>query len=216
MTSASSDLYRLGVFASGGGSNLHAILTRCQSGEIPAVVSVVISNNSGSGAFEHARAFDVPTVHLSGRTHPDPEALDYAIEGVLSEHCVDLVVLAGYMKKLGTQTLQAYSGRIINIHPALLPAFGGKGMYGAHVHEAVIRSGARESGVTVHFVNEEYDSGPIVAQETVPVRADDTPATLAERVLQLEHTFYPAVIKQFATGQVDVQDGTVRLHRQPS
>ena len=149
--------------------------------------------------------------HLSGQTHSDPADLDGAIERTLAEHRVDLVLLAGYVKKLGPRTLAAYKDRILNVHPALLPAFGGQGMYGRRVHEAVLASGATVSGVTVHLVDEHYDSGPIVAQETVPVQQDDTPETLAARVLRVEHTLLSAVVRLFAMRSVRVNDGKVTI-----
>ncbi len=210
-TSEKAEVYRLGALASGGGTNLQAILDGCTSGEVPARMAVVIGNNSGSGALEKARRTGVPTFHLSGWTHPDPDALDRAIADALQSHGVELVVLAGYMKKLGPVTLQAYANRILNIHPALLPAFGGRGMYGTRVHQAVIESGARISGVTVHLADEEYDHGPIVAQEAVRVEQDDTPESLAARVLEVEHRIYSDVIRLFAEGRVAVEGRRVRV-----
>ncbi len=204
-------VFRLGALASGGGTNLQAIMDRCASGDLPARMAVVISNNSGSGALERARRAGVPTCHLSGRTHPDPQALDRAIAEVFQSYGVDLVVLGGYMKKLGPVTLQAYPNRILNIHPALLPAFGGKGMYGLRVHQAVIESGAWISGVTVHLADEEYDHGPIVAQEAVRVGPDDTPESLAVRVLEVEHRLYWEVVRLFAEGRVAVEGRRVRI-----
>lgn len=204
-------VFRLGALASGGGTNLQAIMDRCASGDLPARMAVVISNNSGSGALERARRAGVPTCHLSGRTHPDPQALDRAIAEVFQSYGVDLVVLGGYMKKLGPVTLQAYPNRILNIHPALLPAFGGKGMYGLRVHQAVIESGAWISGVTVHLADEEYDHGPIVAQEAVRVGPDDTPESLAARVLEVEHRLYWEVVRLFAEGRVAVEGRRVRI-----
>ncbi|MBK36356.1 MAG: phosphoribosylglycinamide formyltransferase [Gemmatimonadetes bacterium] len=207
----SSGSYRLGVLASGGGTNFQAVLARIQSGELPAEVVVVISNNSGSGALRRARGNQIDAIHLSGLTHPDPVSLDRAIEGALHERRVDLVLLAGYMKKLGPRTLERYRDRILNIHPALLPAFGGQGMYGRRVHEAVVASGATESGVTVHLVDEHYDNGPIVAQETVPVEDGDSPETLGARVLELEHTLFPAVVGLFATNRVRIHENQVTI-----
>jgi phosphoribosylglycinamide formyltransferase-1 len=126
-------------------------------------------------------------------------------------HGADLVLLAGYMKKVGPRLLKAYPNRVLNIHPALLPSFGGEGMYGLRVHKAVLDSGAKVSGVTVHVVDEVYDHGPIVAQETVPVEQDDTPETLAARVLKVEHHIYSSVVKLFAEGRVCVEGGRVRI-----
>ena len=203
--------FRLGILASHGGSNFQAIFDRCASDEIPAEVGVVISNNSQSRAINRARSQDLPWAHLSSRTHPDPADLDSAILKCLEAHQTDLVVLAGYMKKLGACTLEAYANRIINIHPALLPAFGGRGMYGEHVHEAVIASGARVTGATVHLVDEHHDTGPIVAQEVVKVYEDDTPESVARRVLAVEHSLYPAVVRLFAERRVTVGNGRVRI-----
>jgi len=193
---------RLGVLASHGGSNLQAIIDAAKDPAYPAQVVVVISNNSGSGAMQRAEREGIPSRHLSSATHPDPEALDRAITAALTEHGVELVVLAGYMKKIGPETLRRFAGRILNIHPALLPEFGGQGFWGHHVHEAVLASGAKRSGASVFVVTEEYDTGPILGQAEVPVLADDTPETLAARVLEQEHKLYPEVVRQIATGEI--------------
>ena len=192
----------LGVLASHTGTNFQGILNRCLSGELRAKVGVVISNNSQSGVIERAKQAGLPFAHLSGVTHPDPEDLDRATTEILCQQGVDLVVLAGYMKKLGPRLVATFSDRILNIHPSLLPAFGGQGMYGLHVHQAVIDSFVHFSGATVHLVNEEYDQGRILLQETVRVLPDDTAQTLADRVLQLEHRLFPAAIRLFAKGLV--------------
>jgi phosphoribosylglycinamide formyltransferase 1 len=194
--------FRLGILASHDGTNFQSILDRCLVGEIPAQVGVVISNNSKSGAMRRAHQFGIKTCHLSGETHPNPENLDAAITQVLCDQRVDLVVLAGYMKKLGRRLLETFKGRVINIHPSLLPAFGGKGMYGKHVHQAVLDSHCTITGVTVHVVDEAYDHGQVIAQEVVPVLKGDTADTLAHRVLQMEHRLYPSVIRQLAQGQI--------------
>ena len=204
-------VYCLGVLASGGGTNLQAILDRCASGRLPARVGVVIGNNSRSGALARSRRAGIPAIHLSGRTHPRPCALDRAVAETLGSHGVDLVVLAGYMKKLGPATLEMYRNRIVNIHPALLPAFGGRGMYGQHVHEAVIRSGAQFSGATVHLVDEEYDTGPIILQRRIRVAPDDTPDSLAGRVLAVEHELYAEAICLFAEGKISIDGRRVRI-----
>ncbi len=194
----------LGVLASHGGTNLQAIIDSCHNGAIDAEVRVVISNNSGAMALERARRADIPTAHLSSATHPDPGSLDEAIAGILQRHGVQVVALAGYMKMLGPRTLGAYRNRILNVHPALLPKFGGQGMYGERVHRAVLASGDSVSGVTVHLVDEEYDRGPVVAQAEVPVLPGDTPGTLAARVLEQEHIIYPQTIQRIATGELDL------------
>ena len=204
-------VFRLGALASGGGTNLQAVIDRCASGELPAQVAIVISNNSGSGALERARRAGIPSCHLSGKTHPDPDALDRAIAGALTSHGVDLVLLSGYMKKLGPATLRSYRDRVLNIHPALLPAFGGEGMYGLRVHQAVIDSGVRVTGVTVHLADGAYDEGPIVVQDTVRVMQDDTPESLAARVLETEHSLYSEAVRLFAEGKVSVEGRRVRI-----
>ena len=188
----------LGVLASHTGTNFQGILDRCLTGELHAKVGVVVSNNSQSGVIARAKQAQLPFGHLSGATHPDPERLDRAIEAILLAHNVDLVVLAGYMKKLGPRVVSQFANRILNIHPSLLPAFGGQGMYGLRVHNAVLESGANFTGVTVHLVNEEYDQGKILLQEVVRVFPDDTAETLAERVLEVEHRLFPAAIRLFA------------------
>ena len=194
----------LGVLASHGGTNLQAIIDSCRSGAIDAEVRVVISNNSRSLALERARRANIPASHLSSSTHPTPDLLDEAITETLHRHGVQVVALAGYMKMLGTRTLDAYRSRILNVHPALLPKFGGQGMYGERVHEAVLASGERVSGVTVHLVDEVYDHGPVVAQTQVPVLPDDTPGALAAKVLEQEHILYPETIQRIATGEIDL------------
>jgi phosphoribosylglycinamide formyltransferase-1 len=203
----------LGVLASGGGTNLQAIIDRIEAGHLTARIAVVISNNSQAGALERAKRHGLPTVHLSRPMFLSDEEHDLALLRTLQERGVELVILAGYMKKLGRQTIAAYRNRILNIHPALLPGFGGPGMYGRSVHEAVLASGATVSGVTVHLVDEEYDHGPIVVQRTVPVYPGDTPETLAERVLAQEHALYAEVIQLFAEGRVTVERGKVTIDR---
>lgn len=198
------DKLRLGVLASGGGSNLQAIIDASQTGRLTAIPCVVISNNSGAFALTRAQNAGIPTFHLSTKTHPDPNELDTAMLQVLLDYAVDLVVLAGYMKRLGPKTLRHYKGRIINIHPALLPKHGGYGMYGRHVHESVLASGDTVTGVTIHLVEEEYDTGPILAQREVPVHPDDTVETLTERVLQQEHTLYVETLQKICEGSIEL------------
>ena len=196
---------RLGFLASHGGSNMQAIIDACKAGRLDAEPAVVISNNSDSTALDRARREGITGYHLSSATHPDPTELDAAITRTLEEHNVDLIVLAGYMKLLGPQTLRKYRGRILNIHPALLPKFGGKGLYGIKVHEAVLAAGDKVSGVTVHLVDENYDRGPIVAQCKVPVLEGDTPESLAARVLEQEHKIYAATLQKIVDGEIDLK-----------
>jgi phosphoribosylglycinamide formyltransferase-1 len=191
----------LGFLASHGGSNMQAIVDACVAGQLDAAPCVVISNNSEAVAIERARKAGIPRYHISGTTHPGG-AEDHAILRTLRAHDVDTVILAGYMKKLGPLTLRAFRGRILNIHPALLPKFGGQGMYGRRVHEAVLRAGETVTGVTVHVVDELYDHGRILAQCAVPVLAGDTVDSLAERVLRQEHRLYPETLRRIAAGEL--------------
>lgn len=192
----------IGFLASHNGSNMQAIIDACRSGILQAEPAVVISNNNRSGAISRAKQERIPCYHLSAKTHTKPEELDQAILNALLKHKVDIVVLAGYMKKLGHRTLSQFPGRIFNIHPALLPKYGGKGMYGMYVHEAVIAAGETESGVSIHVVDAEYDTGQIIAQACVPVEPTDTPKTLAARILKREHTFFAEILQKIATGAI--------------
>jgi len=192
----------IGFLASHNGSNMQAIIDAFKTGKLQAKPVVMISNNSNSGALLRAKQESIPAYHMSSKTHPDSEALDQAMLKAFLSHAVDIIVLAGYMKKLGSKTLGKYSGAILNIHPALLPKFGGKGMYGMNVHKAVIGAGETETGVTVHLVDEEYDTGPIIAQARVPVMPDDTPEILAKRVLEYEHKLFPDTLQKIITGDI--------------
>jgi phosphoribosylglycinamide formyltransferase-1 len=189
---------KVAVLASHEGTTLQAILDACAAGKIPCRVVAVISNNPESGAIRRARAAGVPTYHLSSKTHPDPPQLDAAIAAALVAAAPDVIVLAGYMKLLGPLTLRQFRGRVLNTHPALLPKFGGKGMYGLQVHRAVLEAGERTSGATVHVVTDEYDAGPIVAQCEVPVDPGDTPETLAARVQPQERALLVRVLSDLA------------------
>ena len=193
---------RLGFLASHGGSNVQAIIDARRAGKLDAELCVVICNNSKSQVLERALQAGIATRHLSSQTHPSPEALDLAMLETLREHNVNVIVLAGYMKKLGPRTLTHYRGHILNIHPALLPKFGGTGMYGHHVHEAVIAAGEKESGATIHLVTEEYDQGPIVAQRKIAVMPNDTAESLASRVLEVEHALYADTLAKIASGEI--------------
>ena len=179
-------------------------LGESKAGLLQARPSVVISNNSNSGALIRAQQGSIPYCHLSQSTHPEPEKLDQAILDALLENRVTVVVLAGYMKKLGEKTLSHYEGAILNIHPALLPKFGGVGMYGIHVHEAVTAAKEKETGVTIHLVDEEYDTEPIIAQTKVPIMPNDTPDTLQAGVLEREHTFFAETLQKIASGEVRI------------
>jgi phosphoribosylglycinamide formyltransferase 1 len=185
---------RLAVLASGRGSNLQAIMDHFENVARERVANVVLVASNRP---------DSPVLIRAATASIDIATFDAADDGsellaLLHKFRIDLVVLAGYLKRIQTKVIREYAGRIVNIHPALLPAFGGEGMYGARVHEAVIASGAKESGATVHLVDDEYDRGPIVAQWRIPVEPSDTPASLAARVLNVEHIVYPRTIEMIA------------------
>jgi len=202
----------IGVFASGRGSNFQAILSAIERGILPARVTVLLSNKIDAGAFEIANAYSIPTVHLSQKQFTDEASYAAAMLEVLRSHDVELLALAGYLKKIPTIVVRKFRDRILNIHPALLPSFGGQGMYGHHVHEAVLASGVKLSGATVHLVDEEYDRGPIVLQRTVAVDELDTPETLAAKVLKVEHEIYPLALKAFAENRATIRGRSVWIH----
>ena len=195
---------RIGVFASHGGSNMQAIIDACRNGTIDGEVSVLICNNSKAYAVERAKAEGIPAYHLSSANYPGQSDLDDAILLVLEKHKVNLVALAGYMKKIGPSVLNKYKNRVLNIHPALLPEHGGSGKFGRSVHESVIASGERESGATVHLVNEKYDEGDILSQVVVQVKDNDTPETLAERILPQEHRLYVETLRRISSGELKI------------
>ena len=195
----------IAVFASGHGSNFQAILHAIDAGLLPARIVVLISNKSDAGAIEIARAHNISTQHLSQKMFSSEEALADAILEVLEKEHAEFIALAGYMKKIPAHVIQQYQNRIVNIHPALLPSFGGEGMYGRRVHESVLASGVKVSGATVHLVDEEYDRGPILLQKTVTIVSDDTPDSLAAKVLKIEHEIFPRALKAFAEGRVKIE-----------
>ncbi len=200
--SGAAPLHHLGLLASHRGTNLQAVIDACRTGRLPAEARVVISNNRESGALVRAREAGIPAYHLSRQTHAPDAALDAAILEVLLRHGVGLVVLAGYMKRLGGPVLARFRDRVVNIHPALLPRYGGAGMFGLRVHEAVLAAGETESGATVHLVDEHYDHGRILAQRRVPVLAADTPGALAERVLACEHALLIETLADLCAGRI--------------
>jgi phosphoribosylglycinamide formyltransferase-1 len=199
---------RFGVLISGSGSNLQAILDACASGAVPGEVSVVISNKGDAFGLERARRAGVPAVHIAPADFPDRAAYDHALRVALDEHAADYVVMAGYMKLLGVEVLDAYPMRVLNLHPALLPAFPG-----AHAISDAFEFGVKVTGVTVHFANEVFDEGPIIAQRAVPIREGDSVESLEERIHVAEHELYPEVLAAVAEGRVSV-DGR-RIHIAP-
>lgn len=205
------DLKKVAVLVSGGGSNLQALLDAARSGEIPAEITLVISNKPGVYAMKRAENSGIPATVIDHRDFASAEEFSGTILKRLREAEVDLVCLAGFMRILAPCVPEAYPNRILNIHPALLPAFGGKGLYGIRVHQAVLASGAKYSGATVHIVTAEPDHGPIVCQGIVPVRDDDTPQSLADRVLQVEHRIYPEALRLLAEELIEVDGLRTRL-----
>jgi phosphoribosylglycinamide formyltransferase-1 len=201
---------RIGVLVSGGGSNLQAIIDSIEDGRLEAKIALVISNKPGAFALERAARHGIPSVVIDHREFSTASDYTRAILDSLVQRQVDLVCLAGFLRILDRLLIEAYPNRVLNIHPALLPAFGGKGMYGHHVHEAVIASGAKYSGATVHMVTSETDVGPIIIQEIVKVSDDDTPESLAEKVLKIEHRIYPEAIKLVLEERIVVQGMRVK------
>jgi len=203
---------KIAVFASGKGSNFEAILKAIQEGRVTgAGIVCVVSNNSSAGALETARRNGIPALHISRMQFESDQEFDHHLIDALAARGANFVVLAGYMKKVNPAVIAHFKNRIVNIHPALLPDFGGKGMYGEHVHRAVIESGARVSGATVHIVDDVYDHGAIVLQRTVDVAPGETPETLAKKVLAIEHQLYPEAIRLFAEGKVTISRTTAAI-----
>lgn len=191
----------IGVLASGGGSNFEALARACKEGRIPnAKIQLLITNKLGVGALERAVRLGIEALVLDPADFPDRAAYYERVANELEQRGVQLVCLAGFLLKLEPNFVQRFSGRILNIHPALLPKFGGKGMFGHHVHAAVLSAGEKESGCTVHLVDEEFDHGPALSQARVPVFPGDTPETLAARVLIEEHRLYPEAVRDFMVG----------------
>ncbi|MCD4655823.1 phosphoribosylformylglycinamidine cyclo-ligase [bacterium] len=190
---------RIAIVGSGRGSNMASICDAIDRQDLDVEIGCVISNNSKAFILESARNRGIPAIHISGKTHPESEM--QALLDTLKTYDVDAVVLAGYMKKLAPEILQWFRGKVFNIHPALLPSFGGTGMFGSRVHEAVLKSGAKYSGVTVHLVDEDYDRGRILAQRVVSVLETDTGQDLADRILLEEHDIYWRVLRNYLCGQ---------------
>lgn len=195
-------IMKIAVLASHNGSNLQSIIDAIENGELKAEVSVVISNNSTSGALKRAKKHNIPGIHLSNQLYPDFHKLDEVILSKITESNSDIIFLAGYMKKIGSKVLSSYNGKILNTHPALLPKFGGKGMYGMNVHKAVLESNEDYTGITIHLVNSEYDEGKIISQSKVPVFENDTPDQLCNRVMARERKFIVETLNKINSGEI--------------
>ena len=201
---------KLALLVSGGGTNMQAIMDACASGEIDGRIAVVISSNHEAYALVRAQGANIPNYVCAKKDYPTVGARDAEILRLLKAYAVDYIVLAGYLGILPREIIAEYENRIINIHPALLPKFGGKNYYGIHVHTAVIEAGEEESGATAHFVSEEVDGGPIIRQQKMRVHKGDTPQSLQARILdQIEHPMLVSVIKDVCDDKISVVDGKV-------
>ena len=187
---------RIAVFISGSGSNLQSIIDNCACGNIPARVMLVVSSRDDAYGLVRAKSAGIDIAIYRRKEFADGPAADDFLIKLLDKYEIDLIALAGYLKMVPSAIIRKFPHRIINIHPGLLPKYGGKGMYGHFVHEAVVRNKEKETGVTIHIVDEVYDHGQVLAAEKVPVFPEDTPDELASRVLKVEHALYPKVLKE--------------------
>ncbi|MBR4529678.1 MAG: phosphoribosylglycinamide formyltransferase [Lachnospiraceae bacterium] len=208
-------MLKVAVLVSGGGTNLQAVIDAIRDGGITdAKITLVISNNAGVKALDRAASAGIRSMVLSPKDYPDRAAFNAALLGTLKEEAPDLVVLAGFLVAIPPEVVLAFPGRIINIHPSLIPAFCGKGYYGLKVHEAALARGVKLTGATVHFVDEGTDTGPILLQKAVEVHENDTPETLQRRVMEeAEWVILPAAIDLIARGAVTVENGKVRIRQ---
>jgi phosphoribosylglycinamide formyltransferase-1 len=193
---------KLGFLASGAGSSARAVVNAIRSGDLAAEARLLVSNNKTAEALAFAAAQGVPTLCIP--TQADPAAADARLADEMAAHGVELIVLSGYLRQLGPVTLGRYAGRVLNIHPGPLPQFGGHGMYGRRVHEAVLAAGVAESGIVIHLVDAEYDRGPVIARRSAEVMAGDTPETLETRVRALEPGFFVETLQRIARGELDL------------
>lgn len=204
---------RIAVLLSGSGTSLENLCERIDAGEVPGEVVLVIGSREQAFGLERARRRGIPAHAVPRRAHPDVGAFNDAIHALLDAHEPDLVCLLGFMSPF--ETRGRYDGRTLNVHPALIPAFCGKGLYGHRVHEAVLEHGVKVTGATVHFVDAGYDTGPIVLQRAIDVRDDDTPDTLAERVQAVERELVPEAVRLFAESRLTIEGRQVRIKDQP-
>lgn len=199
---------RLGVLLSGSGTSLENLLQRIDKGELDAEVCLVLSTKPAAAGLERARRRGLPTEVVDRRDLPDEAAFNEALHAVLDRYAPDLLVLAGFLSRF---ELRGYAGRAINVHPALVPAFSGKGFYGERVHRAVLESGVKLTGATVHFCDDEYDTGPVILQKAVPVEEDDDVQSLRERVMEAERELLPRAIELFGEGRLHIEGRRVRI-----
>jgi formyltetrahydrofolate-dependent phosphoribosylglycinamide formyltransferase len=204
---------RLAVLLSGSGTTLQNLIDRIADGRLVAKIAVVIASRADAGGIERARRAGIPAVVVARKEFPDTDRFNDALHDELAKYDFDLIIMAGFLSQV--QLRGRYNGRVLNIHPALIPAFCGKGFYGERVHRAVLEAGVKVSGCTVHFADDEYDHGPIILQGAVPVLDDDTPETLAARVHGLEMELYPEAIRLWAEGVIEIVNRRVRLRKNP-
>jgi phosphoribosylglycinamide formyltransferase 1 len=204
---------RVAVLLSGEGTSLENLCERIDTGDVPARVVLVIASKEKAGGLARAERRDIPAVAVPRRRFASAAAFNDALHAELAKHDVDLVALLGFLSIF--ELRERWAGRTINVHPALVPAFCGKGYYGHRVHEAVLEAGVKVSGATVHFADDEYDRGPIILQEAVPVLEDDTPESLADRVQEAERRLVPEAIRLFAEGRLSIEGRRVRVERGP-
>ena len=194
----------IGILASHNGTTAAAVIEGCRRGRIAGRVAAVVSNNSGAEVLELARSMGCMTYHLSRATHPEPEELDRAVTGVFLHQDTDVLLLAGYLRKVGPVTLAAFAGRVLNIHPSLLPRYGGEGMYGMAVHQTVIEAGDTETGASVHVVTAQYDEGEVIARAAVSVAPDDDAKSLDLKVRVVERELIVATLARISRGELSV------------
>lgn len=206
-------MLKLGVLVSGGGTNLQAIIDKIENGYLENCrIAAVISSRPGAYALERAARHDIPSVCISKKSYSRPEEYDKAMIEYFEQYQVDLVIMAGYLSMIGQDFINKYEGRIINVHPSLIPSFCGKGYYGLIPHQKALEYGVKVTGATVHFVELEYDSGPIILQRAVEILDDDTPETLQKRVMeQAEWELLPEAIKLYSQGRLVTDSRKVRI-----
>ncbi len=202
---------KIGVLISGSGTNLQSLIDNIETGNIKGKIAVVISNRKDAYGLNRARQKNIDALYIRQKDYESFEIFNDAIIDELKRHNVELVVLAGYLKILTSKFIDEYRNRIINIHPSLIPAFCGKGYYGIKVHEEVIKYGVKLSGATVHFVDEEADTGPIIIQEAVEVGYEDTAETLQQKVLKIEHKILPLAVKYYCEGKIQISGRKVKI-----
>ncbi len=202
---------RLAVLISGAGTTLQNLIDRIADGRLGAAIVVVVASRRDAGGLERARRAGIPAVVVARKEFADPDSFNDALHAELQQHEFDLIIMAGFLSQF--QLRGRYSGRVFNVHPALIPAFCGKGFYGERVHQAVLEAGVKVSGCTIHFADEEYDHGPIILQRAVPVLDDDTPQSLAARVHELENELYPEAIRLWGQRRLEIVGRRVRVKK---